>query len=392
MVLVTEFFAAAVTIIADAAVMAACTQVRTAAAGLRLCARAMCAARHTVLFWGLPRPKWLASSISHISPKKPGAMSLLQEGEYGRQRLFGAVGWGVCSALAGAAITHKGIYAAFACHGALALLTVLPSARLPFGALHAKLDAASGAVSSRSSEADAVRLDGAGRDLRRKDSGPSVELAHTRRGSGQVVAVANELGGKERPRRRQQQHHPHQLQHSREPLRASDTNAGAARGGAAAAEPAEPSCSRAEVASGMEDFESEPLLHSTESGAAPGIGGGGKSAAAGEAAREDAGGTAGAAHAQQGQQPKVQFWQGVRQLLASPHVLVFLGMVFTMGFGEYTSRWFNIICIHPLLAPLLLWVLTSRACMVHQQQALACAPPVHPCPGRPHLCMSGPVL
>ncbi|KAL4428408.1 hypothetical protein ABPG75_002497 [Micractinium tetrahymenae] len=92
MVLLTEFFAAPVTIVVDAAVMAACSE----------------------------------------------------QGEYGKQRLFGALGWGLFSALAGSVITHAGIYAAFACHALLTLAALPPTLVLPFGPLHAKLEGQGG--------------------------------------------------------------------------------------------------------------------------------------------------------------------------------------------------------------------------------------------------------
>ncbi|PRW44509.1 major facilitator superfamily [Chlorella sorokiniana] len=92
LVVAMEAFAAPVTIIVDAVVMAACTQ----------------------------------------------------QADYGKQRLWGAIGWGICSALAGTAISHTGIWAAFAGHAVLAVVAAVPTARLPFGPLHAKLDRQSG--------------------------------------------------------------------------------------------------------------------------------------------------------------------------------------------------------------------------------------------------------
>ncbi|KAI3428509.1 hypothetical protein D9Q98_007333 [Chlorella vulgaris] len=88
----SEFFAAPVTIIVDAAVMAECAE----------------------------------------------------RGDYGRQRLWGAVGWGVMAAVSGTAISHAGITAAFAGHAVLAAAVLLPTSRLPFGPLHAKLAAQAG--------------------------------------------------------------------------------------------------------------------------------------------------------------------------------------------------------------------------------------------------------
>lgn len=67
-----------------------------------------------------------------------------QQADYGKQRLWGAIGWGICSALAGAAISHTGVWAAFAGHAVLAVVAAVPTARLPFGPLHAKLDSQTG--------------------------------------------------------------------------------------------------------------------------------------------------------------------------------------------------------------------------------------------------------
>jgi MFS family permease len=61
------------------------------------------------------------------------------EGEYARQRLFGAVGWGIFSAVAGAALDASGAPAAFVLNAALSALALVPTALLPFEALHAKL-------------------------------------------------------------------------------------------------------------------------------------------------------------------------------------------------------------------------------------------------------------
>lgn len=74
-----------------------------------------------------------------------------EQGEYGRQRLFGAMGWGLFSAVAGSAISHAGIYAAFACHAVLAMAALPPTLALPFGPLHAKLESQPGNGAGESS-------------------------------------------------------------------------------------------------------------------------------------------------------------------------------------------------------------------------------------------------
>jgi hypothetical protein len=63
-----------------------------------------------------------------------------EQGDYGKQRLWGALGWGLFSAVAGSLISRAGMAAAFGGHAALAALALLPMLRLPFGPLHAKLD------------------------------------------------------------------------------------------------------------------------------------------------------------------------------------------------------------------------------------------------------------
>ena len=101
-------------------------------------------------------PSHLLPSLPHRrsqprSPRCPAAVmaACAQQADYGKQRLWGAIGWGICSALAGAAISHAGIWAAFASHAALALVAAAPTARLPFGPLHAKLDSQAGKLGGR---------------------------------------------------------------------------------------------------------------------------------------------------------------------------------------------------------------------------------------------------
>lgn len=62
-----------------------------------------------------------------------------EQADYGKQRLWGAVGWGICAALAGAIIHRAGLWAAFVGHAVLAVAAFWPTLRLPMGPLHAKL-------------------------------------------------------------------------------------------------------------------------------------------------------------------------------------------------------------------------------------------------------------
>ena len=62
-----------------------------------------------------------------------------QGGNYGAQRMYGAIGWGTMSLVAGVVIQHYGIYAGFACYTAVAVFAIIPLFLLPMDALHSKL-------------------------------------------------------------------------------------------------------------------------------------------------------------------------------------------------------------------------------------------------------------
>ena len=59
----------------------------------------------------------------------------IQEREYGRSRLWGAVGWGCLAPVAGAVVARFGIRATFVCNIALAALGFVPTLLLPIGSL-----------------------------------------------------------------------------------------------------------------------------------------------------------------------------------------------------------------------------------------------------------------
>ena len=63
----------------------------------------------------------------------------MQGGNYGAQRMYGAIGWGTMSLVAGVVIQHYGIYAGFACYTAVAVFAIVPLFLLPMDALHSKL-------------------------------------------------------------------------------------------------------------------------------------------------------------------------------------------------------------------------------------------------------------
>ena len=62
----------------------------------------------------------------------------MQGGNYGAQRMYGAIGWGSMSLVAGVVISHYGIYAGFACYTVVAVAAVVPLLLLPMDALQSK--------------------------------------------------------------------------------------------------------------------------------------------------------------------------------------------------------------------------------------------------------------
>jgi hypothetical protein len=78
---------------------------------------------------------------------------------YGRQRLWGAVGWGGFSLLSGAAISAFGGASAFALAAAGFLVAAVPTALVPWGPLHAKLAAGGRAHSDDTPRGGASRSD-----------------------------------------------------------------------------------------------------------------------------------------------------------------------------------------------------------------------------------------
>ena len=69
---------------------------------------------------------------------------------YGRQRLYGAVGWGAFSYVSGSAqsLFHGSSTSAFILYGVLALATLIPTLQIPYGPLHAKLEEKNHTLSS----------------------------------------------------------------------------------------------------------------------------------------------------------------------------------------------------------------------------------------------------
>ena len=101
LVLLTEGFGAPVTIITDSVISAAC------------------------------------NNNNHNHNCKKGE----KEG-YARQRLYGAVGWGITSPIAGYVLQTTGSKSLFIWHAIMCILTLIPTYFLPMGPLHARLDEA----------------------------------------------------------------------------------------------------------------------------------------------------------------------------------------------------------------------------------------------------------
>ena len=137
-VLVTEFFAGAVTILADAAVQASCTEVGGWCGQVEF------------VFWDRRALVFIGGEDGVLSSKASIVNRintlLLQEGSYGRQRLFGAVGWGIFAAVTGAVVSHTSIYSIFVLHALLSLLAAVPTAQLDFRPLLSKLGGPGGAA------------------------------------------------------------------------------------------------------------------------------------------------------------------------------------------------------------------------------------------------------
>ena len=61
-----------------------------------------------------------------------------QGGNYGAQRMYGAIGWGSMSLVAGIVISHYGIYAGFTCYAVVAVVSVVPLLLLSMDVLQSK--------------------------------------------------------------------------------------------------------------------------------------------------------------------------------------------------------------------------------------------------------------
>eukprot|EP00887_Chlorella_sp_A99_P004892 scaffold4.g4892.t1 len=252
--LVTEFFAAPVTIIADSAVLAAC---------------------------------------SH-------------EGEYGRQRLWGAIGWGVCSAVAGLLITHVGIYAAFLGHAALALAAAVPTALVPLGPLQARLDqqghqpldagacddgAASHGGCVAAGKRGGVGVQASKRDVRRFDSASEASLL-VGAGRAEPMQVA-------------------QHAEAAQQLASRDSSNSVAAGDACRhLRGQQQHIRRPEALGAVETTEEQAAAPLLKPGSA-----------------------AGGVGASECQRPRVQFWGGVQQLLRTPEAVLFFCQALLIGFG-----------------------------------------------------------
>ena len=68
--------------------------------------------------------------------------------------MYGAIGWGTMSLVAGVVIQHYSIYAGFACYTAVAIVSVVPLLLLPMDALQSK--AAQSQLTARPTAAIAI--------------------------------------------------------------------------------------------------------------------------------------------------------------------------------------------------------------------------------------------
>lgn len=198
-----------------------------------------------------------------------------ERGDYGRQRLWGAVGWGAFAAVSGSAISHAGVGAAFAGHAVLAALALAPTLRLPFGPLHARL---------------------------------------ARQAGG---AEAERSGSAEKEQQEQQ---------ARQEQRATGEEAAAGSADATGTPPKPPGGGRKAAVQRFDSafIEKEALLAGGAAAQQEGSGPGSATAAAadGGTTEQPAGG-----------QPAVRYWRGLAQLLGDPEAAIFMAMATTMGFG-----------------------------------------------------------
>ena len=210
-------------------------------------------------------------------PACPAAVmaACAERGDYGRQRLWGAVGWGAFAAVSGSAISHAGVGAAFAGHAVLAALALAPTLRLPFGPLHARL---------------------------------------ARQAGG---AEAERSGSAEKEQQEQQ---------ARQEQRATGEEAAAGSADATGTPPKPPGGGRKAAVQRFDSafIEKEALLAGGAAAQQEGSGPGSATAAAadGGTTEQPAGG-----------QPAVRYWRGLAQLLGDPEAAIFMAMATTMGFG-----------------------------------------------------------
>lgn len=206
-----------------------------------------------------------------------------EQGNYGRQRLWGAVGWGIMAAVSGSAISRCGIWAAFAGHAALAAVALAPTLRLPFGPLHARLDKQGGARS----------LDGGGAEHAGNPTAPQ-QAPGGRLGAAAAVTSHSPRspssgGGKGQRVRRFDSALEQEALLARRPSSPPPNNKPAGRPQTA------------------EAADRSPSLSSPRPPSSPPRHGGGP--------------------------PQVHYWRGVAQLLRNPEAAIFFFMATVMGFG-----------------------------------------------------------
>lgn len=72
------------------------------------------------------------------TPDEGSQLPVLQEGDYGKQRMWGAIGWGGFSIVAGVVISKYGLHSSFYTYMGAAVIALGPTALLPVQALQKK--------------------------------------------------------------------------------------------------------------------------------------------------------------------------------------------------------------------------------------------------------------
>jgi hypothetical protein len=279
-------------------------------------------------------------------PPPPPPPLPLQDGEYGKHRLWGAIGWGGISTLAGWLIATRGIHVVFPSFLLVSLPAVVLAWHMPFGQLY----------------------QGQGEGQGRGQEGQEGQRRLSGRGAGSSLELSGPGGSGEAPDEESQKLLPLpaetpvylQAHAQAEQPQLGQVQAEGRQGGGAgerrmrvlveeerAAGFLVQQRHRLAVASGPQSFE-EVDLTIEDADAAPDQASRLSSPTWSPSPRkqqqqqqqEQLGGGKGGLHEgggpqeqQQGQGQRVEFWAGLRQMLSTPAVLVFMWQAVVMGFG-----------------------------------------------------------